>query len=88
MGKSPQNPPAFPVAADRTVFQAGMTLRDYFAAKALQGIMANIAVLGAIGSQRNGTGNNLDAAKQSDLNISSRLLALARIIPQAAADAR
>ena len=31
---------------------------------------------------------NLDAAKQSDLNISSRLLALARIIPQAAADAR
>jgi hypothetical protein len=31
---------------------------------------------------------NLDAAKQADLNISSRLLALARIIPQAAADAR
>jgi len=31
---------------------------------------------------------NLDAAKPSDLNISSRLLALARIIPQAAADAR
>lgn len=31
---------------------------------------------------------NLDAAKQADLNISSRLLALARIIPQSTADAR
>jgi len=31
---------------------------------------------------------NLDAAKQADLNISSRLLALAKIIPQASADAR
>jgi hypothetical protein len=31
---------------------------------------------------------NLDAAKQADLNISSRLLALARIVPQASADAR
>lgn len=31
---------------------------------------------------------NLDAAKQADLNISSRLLALAKIVPQASADAR
>ena len=31
---------------------------------------------------------NLDAAKQADLNISSRLLALARIVPQPSADAR
>ena len=31
---------------------------------------------------------NLDAAKQADLNISSRLLALARIVPQSSADAR
>jgi hypothetical protein len=31
---------------------------------------------------------NLDAAKQADLNISSRLLALAKIIPQSTADAR
>jgi hypothetical protein len=31
---------------------------------------------------------NLDSAKQADLNISSRLLALAKIIPQASADAR
>jgi hypothetical protein len=31
---------------------------------------------------------NLDAAKQADLTVSSRLLALAKIIPQATADAR
>lgn len=31
---------------------------------------------------------NLDAAKQADLNISSRLLALAKIVPQSTADAR
>ncbi len=31
---------------------------------------------------------NLDAAKQADLNVSSRLLALAKIIPQSSADAR
>ena len=31
---------------------------------------------------------NLDAAKQADLNVSSRLLALAKIVPQASADAR
>lgn len=31
---------------------------------------------------------NLDSAKQADLTVSSRLLALAKIIPQASADAR
>ena len=31
---------------------------------------------------------NVDAAKQADMNISSRLLALAKIVPQATADAR
>lgn len=31
---------------------------------------------------------NVDAAKQANLNISSRLLALARIVPQTAVDAR
>lgn len=31
---------------------------------------------------------NIEAAKQANLNISSRLLALAKIVPQAAADAR
>jgi hypothetical protein len=42
----PDNPPAFPVAdcdtEGRTVFQGGMTLRDYFAAAALQGMLASM----------------------------------------------
>ena len=32
------NPPAFPVSADTKTFQ-GMTLRDYFAAKAMAAIL-------------------------------------------------
>lgn len=39
---SNHNPPAFPVAPDggsRVVY--GMSLRDYFAAKALEGMLAN-----------------------------------------------
>jgi beta-N-acetylglucosaminidase len=36
------NPPAFPANHfDLTVGEHGMTLRDYFAAKAMQGFMAN-----------------------------------------------
>lgn len=38
-----ENPPAFPAAAcdayGRTHFQEGMTMRDYFAAKAMQSIL-------------------------------------------------
>ena len=34
------NPPAFPASPDTKTFQ-GMTLRDYFAAKAMQGIFAS-----------------------------------------------
>ena len=36
----PTNPPAFPVSADTKTFQ-GMTLRDYFAAKAMQALIDN-----------------------------------------------
>ena len=35
------NPPAFPVSADTKTFQ-GMSLRDYMAAKAMQGMMVNV----------------------------------------------
>jgi len=31
--------PAFPLAIDKQVLHDGMTLRDYFAAKAMQGLM-------------------------------------------------
>lgn len=45
MTNKPDNPPAFPVAEDHKIaddfpWAAGMTLRDYFAAKAMQGMMS------------------------------------------------
>ena len=38
--KKPQNPNAFPIEYQNGEFKAGMTLRDYFAAKAMQGIIS------------------------------------------------
>jgi hypothetical protein len=37
----PSNPPAFPTATLAQKTEGGMTLRDYFAAKAMQGLLAN-----------------------------------------------
>ena len=34
--------PAFPQPTDSTLSWCGMTLRDYFAAKAMQGVVANL----------------------------------------------
>ena len=34
------NPPAFPTGTGITPYQSGMTLRDYFAAKAMQAIIS------------------------------------------------
>ena len=44
MSKKPENPSAFPVVLDdnqENDVYGGMTLRDYFAAKAMEGIMAS-----------------------------------------------
>lgn len=38
-----QTTPAFPQPTGINLFYSGMTLRDYFAAKAMQGFMANKA---------------------------------------------
>jgi len=47
MNEKPENPPAFPQTIDDmgtlTVRTQGMSLRDYFAAKAMQGDMASQA---------------------------------------------
>lgn len=41
--KKPENPPAFPTGYERPApDEKGMTLRDYFAAAALQGILAGL----------------------------------------------
>lgn len=39
MSKRPDNPPAFPVIHPAGVSHQGMTLRDYFAAKAMQAMI-------------------------------------------------
>ena len=36
------NPPAFPTGTGVTPYHSGMTLRDYFAAKAMQGLLARM----------------------------------------------
>ena len=35
------NPPAFPLDTGKLTINQGMTLRDYFAAKAMQGFLSN-----------------------------------------------
>ena len=36
------NPPAFPTGTGITPYNSGMTLRDYMAAKAMQGMMVDV----------------------------------------------
>ncbi len=64
--------PAFPTAADNghLTNQDGMTLRDYFAAKAMQGLILNEAEDGAIGT------DNVEAAlAQLSYRIADAMLA-------------
>lgn len=44
----PQNPNAFPIEYQNGEFQAGMTLRDYFASYALNGLMSSYHGAGAL----------------------------------------
>ena len=41
-------PPAFPTGTGVTPYNPGMTLRDYFAAKAMQGVMSGCATRGEV----------------------------------------
>lgn len=59
MSEKPENPPAFPVAWPApNAPEPGMTLRDYFAAAALQGLLAR----GAKKVAMNGTEMVIDEA--------------------------
>ena len=53
--------PAFPVSADTKTFQ-GMTLRDYFAAQAMQGAMSGCAARGEVVIYSNLAGLSYDMA--------------------------
>jgi hypothetical protein len=53
----PDNPDAFPIVKlgdESYVVETGMTLRDYFAAKALQGAMSNFKLLEGIAKELHG----------------------------------
>lgn len=81
--------PAFPSLSEMTAFidregnkghaatgPLGMTLRDYFAAKAMQGYMANMALLDAV--TRTGEAKGLSAAETVSLaayELADKLLA-------------
>ena len=42
------NPPAFPTGTGVTPYNPGMTLRDYFAAKAMQAFLTNDAIANSV----------------------------------------
>jgi hypothetical protein len=64
----PENPPAFPIigAAGAPEDYPGMTMRDYFAAKAMQGLIASDANDGTFLS------NALDAYQYADMMLKAR----------------
>lgn len=54
--KKPQNPSTFPVyerniAGDMHLIEPGMTLRDYFAAKAMNGLMSSYSCASSLYSE-------------------------------------
>jgi len=54
--QKPKNPQAFPATKDMEMKYQGMTLRDYFAAKAMQALLSNrdnIGFLPGPGGERN-----------------------------------
>jgi len=68
------NPPAFPIVVDYgdgVKYQTGMTLRDYFAAKAMQGMLAGLLAYG-----HDIVWNQIaeDAYKQADAMLKAREL--------------
>lgn len=59
----PKNPNAFPIEYQNGEFQAGMTLRDYFANSAMQGIMSSYHGSASLYIDIKNSSNNL--AKES-----------------------
>ena len=47
----PTNPPAFPTGTGVTPYNPGMTLRDYFAARAMQALIDNDGLFSEIPAQ-------------------------------------
>jgi hypothetical protein len=73
MDEQMKNIPAFPTNTGLGQHQAeGMTLRDYFAAKAMQSIMASDRYMGVIGVNRYQHRTAEDAYQMADAMLKQR----------------
>jgi hypothetical protein len=67
------NEPAFPYVCDADFdYGTGMTLRDYFAAKAMQAILSSDRYVGLIGVNRYEQRTAEDAYKMADAMMKAR----------------
>lgn len=67
--------PAFPIHAkydEETIFNEGLFLRDYFAARAMQGILSSDKYAGLIGVNRYEQRTAEDAYKMADAMLIER----------------
>ena len=58
------NPPAFPTGTGVTPYNPGMTLRDYFAAKAMQALIDNDGLFSEIPTQAYALADAMLAARK------------------------
>ena len=59
------NPPAFPTGTGITPYNPGMTLRDYFAAKAMQALIDNDGLFSEIPTQAYALADAMLKARES-----------------------
>ena len=64
--------PAFPQPTDINLSYSGMTLRDYFAAKAMQAIMGSDRYIGVVGVNNYAQNASKDAYTMADAMLEAR----------------
>lgn len=67
--------PAFPVVARHAVYCTGMTLRDWFAGMAMQGMLASPALLEVVTSAQLGAGTHHERMARRAYEIADKMLA-------------
>ena len=67
------NTPAFPISGSQYRHTEGMTLRDYFAAKAMQAIISSDKYVGLIGVNIYERRTATDAYKMADAMLKERV---------------
>lgn len=73
--EKPNNPTAFPVNMEKCYEKyQGMTLRDYFAAKAIQGILSAQTEMRANGMQNNHSANQIESLCEESYQIADAML--------------